>query len=82
LLVSCLAILSSGTSVEFTKVQGVTIQKRGLFMVTTVKWSEANCGEGVKGMKCSEVEWRKGHGEMWADHNMTLRIPLLLLFSV
>jgi hypothetical protein len=47
-----------------------------------VKWREVNCGEDMKGVERSEVEWREDHGEMWAHHNMILRIPLLLLFSV
>jgi hypothetical protein len=42
---------------------------------------EVNCGEDVKGA-CGEVEWREGHGEMWVHQFMTLRISLLLLFSV
>jgi hypothetical protein len=41
-----------------------------------VKWSEAkqrevNCGDDVKGAKCSEVEWREGHGEMLMHQFMT-----------
>jgi hypothetical protein len=32
--------------------------------------------------KCSEEEWREGRGEMWVHQFMTLRISLLLLFSV
>jgi hypothetical protein len=35
-----------------------------------------------RGLKCSEVEWREGYGEMWVHQFMTLRISLLLLFSV
>jgi hypothetical protein len=32
--------------------------------------------------KCSELEWRESHGEMWVHQFMTLRISLLLFFSV
>jgi hypothetical protein len=32
--------------------------------------------------KCSEVECREGHGEMWVHQFMTLSIPLLLVCSV
>jgi hypothetical protein len=39
-----------------------------------VKWSEVS--------KRSEAEWREGHDEMWMHQFMTLRISLLLLFSV
>jgi hypothetical protein len=62
-----------------------------------VKWSEVKWNEGKwskvkesklwwgcvwRVRKCSEVEWRGGHGEMWVHQFMTLHIPLLLLFSV
>jgi hypothetical protein len=51
-----------------------------------VEWSEVKGSEvwwRYEGyVKCSEVEWREGHGEMWVHQFMTLRIPLLLLFSV
>jgi hypothetical protein len=32
--------------------------------------------------KCSDVEWSEGHGKMWVHQFMTLRISLLLPFSV
>jgi hypothetical protein len=32
--------------------------------------------------KCSEEECREGHGDMWVHQFMTLRVSLLLLFSI
>jgi hypothetical protein len=46
------------------------------------KGREVNCGVDVKGVKCSVVEWREGHGEMWVHQFMTIHILLLLVFSV